>query len=149
MTAPGACAIFAVASVLTAMGAAGSTPASESAKAGSATLILENADIWTVDERRPTARALAIEGNRIIEVGQDRDVLKLAGPGTQVLDLKGAFVLPGFTDTHTHFGNAVAAFPELRLVDVNTGSLLIERLQAMVSALPKGMWITGYDWGSF
>jgi predicted amidohydrolase YtcJ len=141
--------MFAVASVLTAMGAVGGTPASESAKAGFATLILENADIWTVDERKPTARALAIEGNRIIEVGQDRDVLKLAGPGTQVLDLKGAFVLPGFTDTHTHFGNAVAAFPEVRLVDVNTESLLIERLQAMVNALPKGMWITGYDWGSF
>lgn len=114
----------------------------------SATLILKNADIWTVDERKPTARALAISGNRIIKVGDDSDVLKLAGPETQVLDMNGAFVLPGFTDSHTHFGNAVAAFYDVRLVDVNAEPLLLERLREKVSEVPKGMWITGYDWGS-
>jgi predicted amidohydrolase YtcJ len=148
MSARGVCTMSAVASVLFAMTSAGGEPASVSATTGSATLILKNADVWTVDDRRPTAHALAIEGNRIIKVGEERDVMKLAGPGTNVLDLKGAFVLPGFTDSHTHFGNAVAAFPELRLVDVNSEPLLIERLQAQVNTLPKGMWITGYDWAS-
>jgi predicted amidohydrolase YtcJ len=118
------------------------------AVAATATLILKNAEIWTVDDRKPTAHALAIAGNRILKVGEDREVLKLAGPQTQVLDLRGAFVLPGFTDSHTHFGNAVAAFYDVRLVDVNAGPLLLERLRRAVSEIPKDMWITGYDWSS-
>lgn len=118
------------------------------AVAAPATLILRNADIWTVDERKPTAHALAIAGNRIVKVGEESEVLKFAGPQTQVLDLRGAFVLPGFTDSHTHFGNAVAAFYDVRLVDVNAGPLLLERLRTTANKVPKGMWITGYDWSS-
>jgi predicted amidohydrolase YtcJ len=113
-----------------------------------ATLILRNADIWTVDDARPTAHALAIAGNRIVKVGNDRDVMALATPATRVLDLHGAFVLPGFTDTHTHFGNAVESFFEVRLVDVNAEPLLLERLRAAAQEIPEDLWITGYDWSS-
>jgi predicted amidohydrolase YtcJ len=123
------------------------TPATV-APTAAVTLILKNAHIWTVDERKPTASALAIADRHIVLVGEDRQAMKLAGPNTQVLDLDGAFVLPGFTDTHTHFGNAAAAFYEVRVVDVNDEALLLERLRAKVNSVPKGMWITGYDWSS-
>lgn len=113
-----------------------------------ATLILRNADIWTEDEAHPTAHALAIDGNRIEKVGDDAAVMKLAGPQTRVLDLHGAFVLPGFIDTHTHFGNAVESFFEVRLVDVNDSALLSERLETAAHEIPEGMWITGYDLGA-
>jgi predicted amidohydrolase YtcJ len=113
-----------------------------------ATLILRNAEIWTVDDSKPTAHALAIRGNRIAKVGEDADVTPLQGPKTRVLDLHGAFVLPGFIDAHTHFGNAAESFFEVRLVDVNAQALLLERLQAATREVPKGMWITGFGWGS-
>jgi predicted amidohydrolase YtcJ len=137
--------LLATASVASTASAATSTAVAATAPAN---LILKNADIWTVDERKPTANALAIADERIVLVGDDRQVMKLAGPSTRVLDLQGAFVLPGFTDTHTHFGNAAAAFYEVRVVDVNEEALLLERLRAKVNCVPKGMWITGYDWAS-
>jgi predicted amidohydrolase YtcJ len=113
-----------------------------------ATLILRNADIWTVDDAQPTARALAIAGNRIVKVGNEGDVMALATPETRVLDLNDAFVLPGFTDTHTHFGSAVEKFFEVRLIDVNDEPLLLERLRAAAQDIPEDVWITGYDWSS-
>jgi len=120
----------------------------QTAVAAPPTLILHHVDIWTVDEKRPTAQALAIEKNRIVKVGQEREVLALKGPETQVLDGHGAFVLPGFTDSHTHFGNAVESFYEVRLVDVNAEPVLLERLRVAASEVPQDMWITGFDWSS-
>jgi predicted amidohydrolase YtcJ len=113
-----------------------------------ATLILRNADIWTVDKQRPTAQALAVAGNRIVHVGTEKEAMRLHGPQTQVMDLQGAFVLPGFNDSHTHFGNAVAAFFEVRAVDVNDQALLLQRLQVAAQAVPKGMWITAHGWAA-
>lgn len=123
--------------------------AAASAAAAPATLILRNADIWTVDDARPTARALAIEGNRIVAVGDERQVMRLKGPDTRIMDLQGAFVLPGLIDAHTHFGNAIGAFFEVRLLDVNDDATLLTRLQVATHDVPKGMWITGYGWSAF
>src|SRR5262245_41096753 len=64
--------------------------------------ILRNGKIWTVNPKQPEAQALAIRGERIVAVGSDADILKLAGPGTTVLDLHGRRVLPGFYDSHLH-----------------------------------------------
>lgn len=119
------------------------------ALAESVDLILRRAEIWTVDDAKPTAQAVAVMGNRIVKVGGDAEVMRLAGPGTRVIDLKGQFVLPGFIDAHTHFGNAVEGFFfGIRLVDVNAMPLLAERLKEAVRDVPKGMWITGYDWSA-
>ena len=116
------------------------------AVAGPATLILHDAEVWTVDDARPAAQAVAIEGERIVRVGSDAEVLALKGPQTRLVDLHGAFVLPGLIDAHTHFGNAVEAFFQVRLVDVDAGPLLVERLAAAAADIPQGLWITGYDW---
>jgi hypothetical protein len=116
------------------------------AVAGPATLILHDAEVWTVDDARPAAQAVAIEGERIVRVGSDAEVLALKGPQTRLVDLHGAFVLPGLIDAHTHFGNAVEAFFQVRLVDVDAGPLLVERLAAAAAEIPQGLWITGYDW---
>lgn len=118
------------------------------AQAGPATLILRHADVWTVDDAHPRAQAVAIEGSRIVKVGSDREVMALRGEDTKVLDLAGAFVLPGLIDAHTHFGNAVESFFQVRLVDVDAEALLVERLRAAAADVPKDMWITGYDWSS-
>jgi predicted amidohydrolase YtcJ len=71
-------------------------------QSGPADLVLHNGKILTVDSNFATAQAVAITGNKISAVGQNQDVMKLAGPKTTVIDLKGRTVVPGLIDTHRH-----------------------------------------------
>lgn len=66
-------------------------------------LILNNGKFLTVDKNFSIAEAIAITGNKIAAVGKSADVMKLAGPNTQVIDLKGRTVIPGLMDTHLHY----------------------------------------------
>src|SRR2546425_12469614 len=68
--------------------------------APSATTLIRNANIITVDARRPRAQALAIHAGRFVAAGDNRAVS--AGPGVRVLDLRGLTVVPGFVDAHVH-----------------------------------------------
>ena len=70
-----------------------------------ADIILHNGKILTVDRNFSTAEAVAITGNKISAVGADQDVMKLAGPNSTVIDLKGRTVIPGLIDTHAHIHN--------------------------------------------
>ncbi len=110
-----------------------------------ADLILFNANVWTVDKENPVAQAVAVRGSHIARVGTDASVLELKGPGTRLVDLGGAMVVPGFIDAHTHFENAVKAFFTARVRDVLDQSLLDERLIAATERVPEGLWITGTD----
>ena len=73
-----------------------------------ADLILHNARIYTVDPARPWAEAVACAGGRIVAVGSNDEILALAGPETQVINAGGKLVLPGLTDAHVHFEDAIA-----------------------------------------
>jgi hypothetical protein len=106
--------------------------------------VLYNGKIFTVDEGRPWAQAVAIRGSRIVAVGNNGPVRALAGPGTRSIDLGGRVVIPGFNDAHTHFG---VGLPRLTLPPINipgTGPTLAEALgqvsQAVAVAQP-GEWI--------
>jgi predicted amidohydrolase YtcJ len=113
-----------------------------------ADLILYNTKIWTVDDKKPTAQAVAVRGERIVKVGGNDEVLALKGPRTRVMDLEGKLVLPGFHDAHTHFGNAAEWFFQVPLTDVNDIGLMAERIKRVAARVPKGLWITGGDWGT-
>src|SRR5437879_2092716 len=76
----------------------------------SADLILFNGKIWTVDTSQPVAQAVAVRGAKIVKVGADAEVLALKNSATELIDLHGRLVLPGFNDAHTHFENAVGWF---------------------------------------
>ena len=67
-----------------------------------ADLILHNGKVLTVDADFSIAEAVAIRGNQFSAVGQNQDILNLAGPNTTTIDLKGRTVIPGLIDTHTH-----------------------------------------------
>jgi predicted amidohydrolase YtcJ len=110
-------------------------------------LVFYNANVWTVDDAQPTAEAVAIRGERIVAVGSNAAVRALAGPQTRAVDLKGATVLPGFNDAHTHFGNAIEWYFQVMLMHVDTQAQMLERLREATARVPKGMWITGGDWG--
>jgi hypothetical protein len=78
-------------------------------------LILHNGNIWTVNAAEPRAQAVAISRGRFLAVGGNSDVLNLALPGVQKIDLGGKTVLPGFIDAHSHPSEAGRL--HLRMVD--------------------------------
>lgn len=118
--------------------------------AAPADLILYNAKVWTVDPRQPTAESIAIRGDRIVQVGSNRDMLTFRNRHTRLLDLHGQFVMPAFNDGHTHFENAVDWFFQVRLIDLDgeAGKAeMMRRLGDVAVRVPAGIWITGGDWG--
>jgi predicted amidohydrolase YtcJ len=85
--------------------------AGQSVQAQAPDLILHHGKILTVDNSFSTAEAVAVTGNKISAVGRNEDLLKMAGPKTQSIDLKGRTVTPGLIDTHTHiYSYAEAAY---------------------------------------
>lgn len=72
--------------------------------------IYHGGDVVTVDDKNPTAEAVAVRGGRIVAVGKAEEVLKLKGDATKLIDLRGRCLLPGFIDGHGHcFGTGLQA----------------------------------------
>src|SRR4051794_19873179 len=78
-------------------------PVAALAAASSADIVLLHGKIWTENPAQPKAEALAITANRIMDVGSSAEIAKLIGPQTEVIDLRGRRVVPGFNDAHVHF----------------------------------------------
>ena len=70
----------------------------------SADIILTNGKIFTSDTKKLYVQALAIKGNKILAVGTNADISKLAASKTKKIDLQGKTVVPGFNDAHDHLG---------------------------------------------
>jgi predicted amidohydrolase YtcJ len=112
-----------------------------------ADLILYNAKVWTVDATKPEAQAVAVQKDRIIFVGSDTQVMVFKDSRTQLIDLHGAMLLPGFNDGHTHFENAVEWFFEVQLPDVENQAEMLKQIQITAARVPGDLWITGGgDW---
>jgi predicted amidohydrolase YtcJ len=111
-------------------------------------LILHNAVVWTVDAKNSTAQAVAIKNGRFIAVGSNGSVMKLRGGRTQVINLEGRFVVPGFNDNHIHFASA-AQFLEFNIMAVSTQEEFVRRMKEVVAGLNKGEWIIGGYWGAY
>jgi hypothetical protein len=65
-------------------------------------LVLYNGNIITVDDDMPGAESVAISGERVVYVGSSDTALSLASKDTELIDLKGKTLIPGFNDDHTH-----------------------------------------------
>ncbi|HEU4387901.1 MAG TPA: amidohydrolase family protein, partial [Blastocatellia bacterium] len=111
-----------------------------------ADLLLLHGKIWTGVPSKPWADALASRGERIVAVGSDDDVGKLAGDRARVIDLGGRLVLPGFIDGHTHFVTGGAHLLSVNLRDAATPEEFSRRIIEKAKQLPSGRWITGGDW---
>jgi predicted amidohydrolase YtcJ len=108
-------------------------------------LILENGVVRTMDASLPTARALAIAGEWIAgAVGTHETAL--ASP--DVVDLGGRCVLPGFTDSHTHFATWALARSEVRLEDTRHLDEALARVREAVGTVRPGGWLRGRGWRS-
>ena len=87
--------------------------------APTADLVVKNGVIWTVNDDNPRASAIAIAGDRIVYVGNDDGVAQHVGDTTEVIDLQGRFVTPGFIDNHVHFESTGNLLYGLNLLDVS------------------------------
>jgi predicted amidohydrolase YtcJ len=85
---------------------------------GAADLIFHDGVVVTMDEGRPEAQALAVQGGTILAVGTDTEVLPLQGPETVLVDLDGRALLPGFVDPHTHVFNDAELYMGMGLEEV-------------------------------
>lgn len=110
-----------------------------------ADLIVINGNIYT-SANSPRAEAFAISNGKITKVGSTAEVRKLASDKTQVIDLQGAFVMPGINDAHVHLANA--GFEKLNVNLVGSASLaeMQSRIAARVKDAKPGEWIQGRGW---
>jgi predicted amidohydrolase YtcJ len=90
--------------------------------------------------------AIAVRGDRIQAVGKTVDIQKLKGPETQVIDLNGRFVMPGFNDAHLHLADAGLQRLSADLTGVKTLDEFRERVLAKVQTAKPGEWILGGGW---
>ncbi|MGH9880943.1 MAG: amidohydrolase, partial [Pyrinomonadaceae bacterium] len=109
-------------------------------------LIIVNATVQTMDPAQPTAQAVAVLGNRILAVGSDKDINKLAGLGTRVIDAKKQLVLPGFNDSHVHFLSGGFQLSSVDLREANSPEEFAARIKVFAERIPSGRWITRGDW---
>jgi len=93
-----------------------------------------------------SVQALAVSAGKIVAVGSNDEVQKLKGPKTQVVDLAGHFVMPGFNDAHVHLGSG--GFEKLNVNLVGSKSLddMKQRTAARAKTAAPGEWIIGRGW---
>jgi predicted amidohydrolase YtcJ len=112
-----------------------------------ADLILKNATIYTLEADQPWASAVVITGNTITAVlDSDNEASAFEGPDTRVIDMGGAFVMPGFVDSHTHFAGYGSIWNNADLMAVSEDHGLVAELARVAAILPEGEWITGGSW---
>jgi predicted amidohydrolase YtcJ len=111
-----------------------------------ADLVLHSGAVYTVDAARRWAEAVAVAGGRIVAVGSDRDVRTLVGPGSEVVDLAGRLVLPGFQDAHIHAVSGGLNQLRCHLAGPASADRYVERVAAYARDHPDRPWITGGGW---
>jgi predicted amidohydrolase YtcJ len=110
-------------------------------------LILFHGRILTVDSHDSIAQALAIRDGKIIAIGSDRDILRLAGAATQRIDLHGRTATPGLIDSHAHIADAgVEELYHVHLSDASTIAEVVRRVRAGIAGLKPGEWLQGDGW---
>lgn len=108
---------------------------------GPADLILYHGKIVTVDPQFRIAQALAVRDGRILATGSDSEVLNLAGPNTEKLDLQGKTVLPGLIDSHVH-AHAASMFEfDHTVPDMETVEDVLNYVRGRAAVLKPGQWI--------
>ncbi|MEJ2057610.1 MAG: amidohydrolase family protein, partial [Desulfofustis sp.] len=90
-----------------------------------------------------TAQSLVIDAGRIVAVGSDNDLKRLAGERTETVNLDGRLVLPGFIDTHIHFHEWALKRKDLQLDTVSSLEVLLDRLLRQAARFPPSEWIIG------
>lgn len=113
-----------------------------------ADLVLRNGAIYTVDAARSRAAAVAIKDGVFLYVGSDEDVRSYIGQKTQVTDLGGKLVLPGFIDAHCHPSGAVEQFGSVALFGLRSVADYQKAVKDYIEAHPGLTAVRGSGWSN-
>lgn len=110
--------------------------------------ILVNGKVYTVDNKRSIKEALAIKNGIIADIGTNEEILSLKNDNTEIIDLKGKLILPGFNDSHMHLVNLGYTLSKVSLYGVSSLDEIGKRIYEYIeeNKLKKGTWIMGNGW---
>ena len=109
-----------------------------------ADLIIRNAAVYTMATPEK-AEAIAVRAGKIMMVGTNAEVDRLANDSTEVFDLAGRMVLPAFHDTHLHPAGGLS-LSECRFDDLTTAQAIVDSVARCASNAPNAAWIRGRGW---
>jgi hypothetical protein len=116
------------------------------AKVEPADLVFKNGNIYTVNDRRPKAEAVAIKGDLIVFAGSNREAQGYVGRNTRVVDLGGKTMVPGMTDAHHHLFGVGFREITLNLEGITSLEAFLAIVKARVDQTQPGAWVTGRGW---
>jgi predicted amidohydrolase YtcJ len=111
------------------------------AEAEPADLVIRHARVVTLDASDHVLSAVAIKGDRIVAVGSDEELDKLAGPATKVVDAGGRVLLPGLYDSHVHPLGASSSEKDHPIPAFASIDDIRKYVKERTKVLPKGSWI--------
>ena len=120
-----------------------SCTSNETAKAD---LIITNANIWTGDLDALKAEAMAIKADTLLAVGSLEEILKFKGKVTEVQDVQGKFITPGFIDAHVHLLMGGNSLLSVQLRDADSKQEFIDRIASFTKSISPGQWIVEGNW---
>jgi predicted amidohydrolase YtcJ len=128
-------------SLLAALAACESGPPVEPAD-----MVLHNGRVVTVDDSLPEAQAVAVRGYQILAVGSNDEIDRYIGPGTEVIDLAGRLMIPGFIESHGHYMSLGQSKMILDLTTAKNFDDIVASVQGAVAQAKPGDWIFGRGW---
>jgi len=108
-------------------------------------LIITNARIHTLNPDRPAASAIAVDGERIVSIGDDASLLSGWGDRAEIVDLEGRTIIPGLIDAHIHLQQFALALQAVNC-ETNTRAECLERVAERAQKARAGEWIVGHGW---
>ncbi|MGA2711136.1 MAG: amidohydrolase family protein, partial [Steroidobacteraceae bacterium] len=110
-------------------------------------LILVHGKVLTLDAHDSIAQAIAVRTGAIVAVGTDRDILRLAGIATQIIDLHGRTATPGLIDSHAHIADGgIGELYDVQLTDAISIEEIVRRVKLGIASLKPGEWLVGEGW---
>jgi len=111
-----------------------------------ADLVLRNGNVLTVDKSNPRAEAIAIVADRIIAVGSNQEIGDLVGDSTEVIDVMGQTVIPGFIEGHGHYTSFGSSLMKLDFRYSKSFDEIVSMVGEEAESTPTGEWIVGRGW---
>ncbi|MFN0198480.1 MAG: amidohydrolase, partial [Planctomycetaceae bacterium] len=105
-------------------------------------LILHHGKVVTVDAAFSLTEAFAVKGDRIVAVGSNADILKLAGEATKLIDVQGKCVIPGLIDSHVHATGAALYEFDHPIPEMETVADVLQHIAHRTTQIPEGEWIS-------